>query len=91
LAITYPSRSISATDWLLSIALGGGCIPILSDVSNEILILGHVFTGTLTTQVATFNYNKDQIGQQNDAGSCGKGLFGVDLYVPNTDVNAMTA
>jgi hypothetical protein len=49
-----------------------------------------MFINTLMTQVATLNYNNDQIGQQNDASSRGKGLF-FDLYGSNADASAMTA
>ena len=41
-------------------------------------------------QVASLNYNNDQIGQQNDGSSRGKGLF-FDLYGSNADASAMTA
>lgn len=93
--ITYPSRIIPATGYLLIIALGGCGIPISSDVSNEIRIFfciyRYMLTSTLMTRVVTSNYNKNQICQQNDAGSRGKGLFDVDLYASNADACAMTA
>ena len=42
------------------------------------------------TQVATLNYNNDNIAQQNGASSRGRGIF-YDLYGSSHDASAMTA